>query len=55
MGRALITGGHGLLGKEILKAFRMAGFDVRATDLADLDVTSLAACREAGTMSHRKA
>jgi dTDP-4-dehydrorhamnose reductase len=47
MGRVLVTGGHGLLGKEILRVFRLAGYDVRATDLADLDVTSLAACREA--------
>lgn len=47
MKRVLITGGHGLLGKEILKAFLLGGHDVRATDLSELDVTSLAACREA--------
>lgn len=47
MSRVLITGGHGLLGREILKVFRLGGFDVRETDLADLDVTRLASCREA--------
>ena len=47
MKRALITGGRGLLGREIAKVFRRRGFEVRETDLSELDVTSLAACREA--------
>lgn len=47
MSRVLTTGGHGLLGKEIRKVFLGGGFDVRETDLAELDVTSLDACREA--------
>jgi dTDP-4-dehydrorhamnose reductase len=46
MRRVLLTGGHGLLGKEIVKAFRPR-FEVRATDLAELDVTNLSACRAA--------
>jgi len=46
MRRVLLTGGRGLLGTEILKAFR-PGCEVRSTDLPELDVTSLAACREA--------
>ncbi|MBE0604131.1 MAG: dTDP-4-dehydrorhamnose reductase [Deltaproteobacteria bacterium] len=47
MKRALITGGRGLLGKEVAKVFRRRGFEVRETDLSELDVTSPAACREA--------
>ena len=47
MKRALITGAHGLLGKEIAKVFCGAGFDVRETDRDELDVTDLTACREA--------
>ena len=43
----MITGARGLLGREIAKAFLLSGFDVRETDLAELDVTDLAACREA--------
>jgi dTDP-4-dehydrorhamnose reductase len=46
MSRVLLTGGRGLLGKEIVKAFRPR-FEVRETDLAELDVTSLASCRAA--------
>ena len=47
MRRALITGGRGLLGREIAKVFRGGGYEVRETDLSELDVTSPAACREA--------
>ncbi|MBE0569447.1 MAG: dTDP-4-dehydrorhamnose reductase [Deltaproteobacteria bacterium] len=46
MSRVLLTGGRGLLGKEIVKAFRPR-FEVRETDLSELDVTCLSACREA--------
>ncbi|MBP2675412.1 MAG: dTDP-4-dehydrorhamnose reductase [Deltaproteobacteria bacterium] len=46
MSRVLLTGGRGLLGKEIVKAFRPR-FEVRETDLTELDVTSLPACRGA--------
>ncbi len=42
--RLLITGGLGLLGKEIARVFaRSAG--IRTTDREELDVTDLAACR----------
>jgi dTDP-4-dehydrorhamnose reductase len=47
MKRVLITGARGLLGKEIGTAFRLGGFEVRETDLSELDVTDPAACREA--------
>ncbi|MCL1925712.1 MAG: dTDP-4-dehydrorhamnose reductase [Syntrophorhabdaceae bacterium] len=47
MKRVLITGAQGLLGKDIAKVFRGAGFDVRETDREELDVTNLTACREA--------
>jgi len=47
MKRVLITGAQGLLGKEIAKVFCGAGFDVRETDLDELDVTDLTACHEA--------
>lgn len=48
MKRVLVTGGRGLLGTEIREAFARR-FEVRITDLADLDVTSSSACeREIG-------
>ncbi len=46
MKRILLTGGHGLLGKEIGNLLRRR-FDVRITDLQECDVTSLPACRGA--------
>ena len=52
MKRVLITGAQGLLGKEIAKVFRSAGFDVRETDRTELDVADLAACREAVASIH---
>lgn len=42
--RLLVTGGNGLLGREIVEVFRPR-FDLRVTDLAELDVTDPAACR----------
>ncbi|HQT98207.1 MAG TPA: dTDP-4-dehydrorhamnose reductase [Thermodesulfobacteriota bacterium] len=42
--RLLITGGRGLLGKEIAAAFCDRA-EVRSTDLEELDVTNPAACR----------
>jgi dTDP-4-dehydrorhamnose reductase len=46
--RALVTGGHGLLGKEITETFRR-GCEVRAIDIHECDVTDRAAClREIG-------
>ena len=47
MRRALITGARGLLGKEVAKVFRGGGFEVRETDLSELDVTDPAACLRA--------
>ncbi len=47
MSRVLITGGHGLLGREIRKVFLPGGYDVRETDIAELDVTSPDSCRGA--------
>lgn len=46
MKRVLLTGGRGLLGKEIGNLLRHR-FEVRETDLPDCDVTSLPACRAA--------
>jgi dTDP-4-dehydrorhamnose reductase len=43
--RVLITGGRGLLGKEIGEVFRRR-FEVRVTDVEECDVTDLAACRK---------
>ena len=40
--RLLVTGGNGLLGREIVEVFRPR-FDLRVTDLAELDVTDAAA------------
>ncbi len=42
--RMLVTGADGMLGHEILARFR-GEYDVHATDLADLDVTSSEQCR----------
>ena len=42
--RILITGGRGLLGREIGETFRRR-FEVRATDVDECDVTDLSACR----------
>jgi dTDP-4-dehydrorhamnose reductase len=42
--RVLVTGGRGLLGREIADAFR-GRFALRVTDLAECDVTRLADCR----------
>ncbi|MCL2102760.1 MAG: NAD(P)-dependent oxidoreductase, partial [Syntrophorhabdaceae bacterium] len=47
MKRVLITGARGLLGREIAKTFREAGFDAHESDLAELDVTASAACLKA--------
>ena len=48
MKRVLVTGGRGLLGREIGEAFGRR-FEVRITDLAELDVNSSSACnREIG-------
>lgn len=43
--RMLVTGGNGLLGKEITRFFAKR-YDVIPTDLADCDVTSATECRE---------
>ncbi|MEW6719705.1 MAG: dTDP-4-dehydrorhamnose reductase [Thermodesulfobacteriota bacterium] len=45
MKRVLVTGGRGLLGRQIVGAFARR-FEVRVTDTAELDVTCLPACRE---------
>jgi dTDP-4-dehydrorhamnose reductase len=42
--RVLVTGGRGLLGREIEEVFR-GRFDLRVTDREECDVTSLAECR----------
>lgn len=42
----LITGGNGMLGREIQARFR-GKYDVRATDFGDLDVTNPGQCRRA--------
>lgn len=44
--KVLVTGGRGLLGKEIEAVFRRRG-EVRITDLEECDVTDPAACRRA--------
>jgi len=42
--RVLVTGGHGLLGREIAEVFR-GRFEVRVTDREECDVTRLSECR----------
>ena len=44
MKRVLVTGGHGLLGREIGEAFRRR-FELRITDREECDVTRLSECR----------
>jgi dTDP-4-dehydrorhamnose reductase len=43
--RILITGAEGMLGKELIVRLLDEGYEVIATDLADLDITDQAACK----------
>jgi dTDP-4-dehydrorhamnose reductase len=47
--RFLVTGGAGMLGRDLEDVLTAAGHEVTAAGRADLDVTSLEACRQAVT------
>ncbi len=44
--KVLVTGGSGMLGRDLERTLRSNGFDVTAAARADLDVTRADACRE---------
>ncbi|MEW6546899.1 MAG: dTDP-4-dehydrorhamnose reductase [Bacillota bacterium] len=49
MGKVMVTGSRGMLGRAVVAAFSAAGFDVVALDHGALDVTDLSAVRKVTT------